>query len=92
MPPTAQTPSLLTGYGRLWKSVPRELAFLVLAFPIALAGFVLTVSLFTTGIGSLTIFVGVFVVIAALFVARGFGALEITRLAWAGRPPIPRPV
>ena len=30
-----------TAYGRLWRRLPAELAYLVIAFPIALTGFVL---------------------------------------------------
>lgn len=92
--PTAGTPSIPARralYPRLWRSMPRELAFLLLGFPIATVGFTLTVGLFNAGLGTIIpIFVGVFLVIASLYVARGFGTLELTRLDWAGRPPIAR--
>ncbi|HEY0260383.1 MAG TPA: sensor domain-containing protein [Lacisediminihabitans sp.] len=78
-------------YGRLWGAVPRELGFLLLGFPLALAGFVVTVTLFSAGTGTLVIFVGFFVIIATLYASRGFGLLELRRLEWAGRPPIERP-
>jgi len=90
MPLTA--PTLLARYGGLWRAVPRELGFLVLALPIALAGFVTTLILFGTGLGTLiTFFIGVLLLMATLYISRGFGALELTRLEWAGRPPVPRP-
>jgi signal transduction histidine kinase len=79
-------------YWRLWAGVPRELGFLVLTFPIALVGFVTTVTLLSAGAGTLvTFFIGVFLLIGALYVSRGFGILELLRLEWAGRPRIERP-
>jgi signal transduction histidine kinase len=87
------TPARGALYPRLWRAVPRELAFLLLGFPIATIGFVVTIAMFNAGIGTIIpIFIGVFVVIGSLYVARGFGTLELTRLEWAGRPPIKRPV
>ena len=81
-----------TAYGRLWRRLPAELAYLVIAFPIALTGFVLVISLFWTGIGTLiTFFIGVVLIIGALYVARGFGTLDVMLLEWTGRPAIPRP-
>ncbi len=81
-----------TAYGRLWRRLPAELAYLVIAFPIALTGFVLVISLFSTGIGTLiTFFIGVVLIIGALYVARGFGTLDVMLLEWTGRPAIPRP-
>ncbi|MCU1508240.1 MAG: sensor histidine kinase [Glaciihabitans sp.] len=79
-------------YGRLWAAVPRELGFLILTFPIALVGFVVTVGLFSSGFGTLvTFFIGLFLLIAAMYVSRGFGMFELIRLKWAGRPGIPAP-
>ena len=92
MPPAAENPTIPARYGRMWRSVPRELGFLALTLPIALAGFVTTITLFTTGAGTIITFViGILLLLAALFVGRGFGQLELTRLEWAGRPPVPRP-
>jgi signal transduction histidine kinase len=79
-------------YVSLWRSAPRELGFLLLGFPIAAVGFALAIGLFDAGVATiLPIFVGVFIVIAALYVARIFGTIELIRLAWAGRPPITQP-
>ena len=79
-------------YGTLWRGVPRELGFLVIAMPIALAGFITTITLFSAGVGTLiTFFIGVVLFIAALYVSRGFGSLELVRLEWAGRRAIERP-
>jgi signal transduction histidine kinase len=80
-------------YLALWRGVPRELGFLFLTLPIALVGFVLTITLFSVGAGTLvTFFIGIVFLVAALYVSRGFGVLELVRLEWAGRPRIERPV
>ena len=79
-------------YGRLWRSMPRELLYLLVAFPISLVGFGVTVGLFSAGIGTLvTFFIGVVLLIAALYVSRGFGMLDLALLRFTGRRPIPRP-
>lgn len=79
-------------YGSLWRSMPRELLYLLVAFPISLVGFGVTVGLFSAGIGTLvTFFIGVVLLIAALYVSRGFGVLDLALLRFTGRRPIPRP-
>jgi len=80
------------GYAGLWRGLPRELGYLLIAFPLALAGFGVTLTLFSGGLGTLvTFFIGVVLIIGALYVSRGFGQLELTLLAWAGRPAIVQP-
>ncbi|GAB2448865.1 sensor histidine kinase [Conyzicola lurida] len=92
MTPTSDTSGPLARYGHMWRFVPRELGFLALTFPVALAGFITTITLVTTGAGTIiTFFIGVFLVIVALYVGRGFGTLELVRLGWAGRRQIERP-
>jgi signal transduction histidine kinase len=81
-----------SAYARLWRSVPRELGFLLVTLPIALLGFGVSITLFLGGVGSLAaLLIGVVFVLASLFVARGFGWLELQRLEWAGRERIQRP-
>ena len=80
------------GYGALWRGVPWELGFLLLTMPIAIIGMSVLMSLFWTGVGTIVIYVGFFLVVAAFYTARGFGIVELTRLEWARRPAIPRPV
>lgn len=80
------------GYGSLWRGVPRELGFLLLTMPIAIIGLSVLLTLFWTGVGTIVIYVGFFVLVATFYTARGFGNVELTRLDWAGRPSIPRPV
>lgn len=80
-------------YWRLWAGVPRELLFLLLGFPIALTAFIVTQSLFWTGVGSIFTFIlGVVCIIGAMYVARGFGWLELRRLELARMPRISEPV
>ncbi|MEO6116400.1 MAG: sensor domain-containing protein, partial [Pseudolysinimonas sp.] len=79
-------------YARLWTGVPRELGYLFIAFPIAAVGFGLAVSLFSAGVGTLVaFFIGVIVLIVALYAARGFGTLDLALLRWVGRPRIAAP-
>ena len=90
---TTTTPAARSGYLALWRALPRELGFHALTMPIATSGFVVAVTLVSAGVGTIvTFFIGVFVFIAALYVSRGFGTLELLRLEWAGRPAIERPV
>jgi signal transduction histidine kinase len=78
-------------YLQLWAAVPRELVFLLLSLPIATAGFVVSITMFNVGVSTIIpIFVGVFVLIGGMYVSRGFATLELTRLDWAGQPPIKR--
>ena len=80
------------GYGSLWANVPREFGFLILTMPIAIIGLVIISTVFFTGIGLVAIVVGIFLMVASFYIARGFGTLELVRLRWAGRPEIRRPV
>ena len=84
-------PAKANFYAQLWRSTPRELGFLLLGFPIATAGFTISIALFNTGIATIVpIFIGVFILLGSLYVARGFATLELIRLDWSGRPPITR--
>jgi signal transduction histidine kinase len=78
-------------YGRLWAGVPRELGFLLPLLPIVVIGISVLASVFFTGTGMIFIVVGIFIVVAALFIARGFGMFELLRLRAAGFPPITAP-
>ncbi len=78
-------------YWALWPSVPREFGFLILTMPIAIFALVVLSTTFFTGLGLIFLVFGIFIVVAALFIARGFGTLEIVRLRWAGRREIVRP-
>jgi signal transduction histidine kinase len=87
-----EQPARRATYGGLWRGVPRELGFLLLTMPIAIVGLSVLLSLFWTGVGTIVIYIGLFILIGAFYTARGFGAVELERLRWAGRPEIARPV
>lgn len=78
-------------YGRLWRGVPRELGFLLPTLLIVVVSMSVLWSLFSAGLGMVTILVGFFVLVGALFVARGFGVFELKRLRAAGFPEIAEP-
>ena len=88
---STDTPTRRKGYGALWAVLPRELFFLLLTLPVVLVAFVVIVTVFSLGLGLVALFVGLFFIVAALYVARGFGALELLRLRWAGQAPIEAP-
>lgn len=90
-PAPRPAPATRRGYAGLWRGVPRELGFLLLTMPIAIVGLSVLSAVFFTGTGLLAAFVGIFVVVAALYVARAFGALELVRLRAAGVPRIAEP-
>ncbi|MGO4691139.1 sensor histidine kinase [Glaciibacter sp. 2TAF33] len=79
------------GYGSLWARVPRELGFLLLTLPIVVAAISVLSAVFFTGVGMIAIFVGLFIIVVSLYIARGFGMLEVVRLRWAGQPEIRQP-
>ncbi|ANP72935.1 histidine kinase [Cryobacterium arcticum] len=79
------------GYLGLWARTPRELGFLLPTLPVIVVAFSVLVTLFSTGLSLVALFVGLFIVVAALYAARGFGVVELTRLRWAGRPAITAP-
>jgi signal transduction histidine kinase len=83
-PPRESTTGRPGRYAQLWRQVPRELGFLALTMPIAILGLSVLSTLFFTGVGTLIIYIGLFIVLAALYTSRGFGALETVRLRWAG--------
>jgi signal transduction histidine kinase len=88
---TGGTESVPRGYLGLWARTPRELGFLLPTLPVVVTGFVVLVTLFSTGVSLVALFVGLFIVVAALYAARGFGAVELTRLRWSGQDAITPP-
>lgn len=85
---TRTTPSYL----KLWAGVPKELVFLLIAFPIGVVMFGVSIGLFSAAVGTFaTFFLGVLFLVGALYLARGAGAVELGLLSWVGRPDIPRP-
>ncbi|MGL4338891.1 MAG: histidine kinase [Rhodoglobus sp.] len=90
------------GYGRRWRRMPAELAYLITALPIvvircAVVLFVITSAihflLATFFIGSLIsfLFTCAVLIVGAPYLARGLGTLDLLLLEWTGCPAIPRP-
>ena len=71
-----------------WKQVPRDLAYLLPGFPIALAAFVLVVVGVSLGFGLALLTVGVPILVATLAAARGFAALERARVRACEQRPL----
>ncbi|TFC98799.1 sensor histidine kinase [Cryobacterium sinapicolor] len=95
--PTAATPTAAaptgsdgdgtrTTYGALWRRVPQELLFLLLTLPVVVIALTVLSTVFFTGVGLLAVVVGIVVVVASLYLARGIGLVELVRLRWAGQP------
>jgi signal transduction histidine kinase len=90
---TTDIPDRSSGYLALWRAVPRELGFHIISLPVALVTFGITVTFFSIATGAIaTVVFGVLFGVGALYAARYFGAFELTRLEWAGRRPVRRPV
>ena len=79
------------GYGRYWVGLLPELGYLLPLLPITITALSVLMTLFWTGVGMIPIFIGLFLVLASLFVARGFGILEVWRLRGALFPAITPP-
>lgn len=79
-------------YWRLWAGVPKELLYLVIAFPIGAATFGISIGLFSAAAGTIaTFFIGVLFLVGLLYFSRGAGMVELALLDWVGRPRIRRP-
>lgn len=79
------------GYGALWRATPGRAAYLLAVFPVAIVGIGVLAPLFWTGVGLLILVIGLPVVMASLFVARGFSIadrflLRLTRLPRIAEP------
>ncbi|HMG29609.1 MAG TPA: sensor domain-containing protein [Jiangellaceae bacterium] len=72
-----------------WSQLPRDLAYLLPGFPIALAAFIVVVTGVTLGVGLTLIWVGVPILAATLAAARGFGHLERHLVTVAERRALP---
>ncbi|MFC3965621.1 sensor domain-containing protein [Nocardia jiangsuensis] len=68
-----------------------DFAYILLALPLAVLGFVLGVSLFAASLGTVVVFVGIPLLALTLLVARGFADIERVRLAQLTGTATPRP-
>ena len=79
------------GYGPAWRAAPGRAVYLLALFPLAIVGLGVLAPLFWTGVGLLILGIGLALVLAALFVARGLGTAEVFLLRLATLPAIPTP-
>jgi signal transduction histidine kinase len=77
--------------GRFVRQIGIDSAYLLLGFPLGIAGFTVVLTLFATGAGMLVTVVGIPILVAAFFAARGFADLERLRLPAVLHRPAPRP-
>lgn len=90
---TASAPARTArGYGRLWRDTPGSAVYLLAVFVLAITGLGLLASLFWVGVGTLVLVIGLPLVVAALFVARGFGVADRFLLRLTGLPEIREPL
>jgi signal transduction histidine kinase len=72
---------------RLLRTVGNDTAYAIAGFPIGIAAFVIVVTGFSVGLGTLVIWVGLPILVGTVFVARGFAQLERFRIAPVLRQP-----
>jgi signal transduction histidine kinase len=65
-----------------------ETGYLLLSFPLAIASFTLMVTGLSLGAGLMVTLLGLPVLLATLYVARGFAAVERKRLGWVSSVPV----
>ncbi|GAA5177906.1 sensor histidine kinase [Rugosimonospora acidiphila] len=73
------------------RQIGADTAYVIIGFPIALAGLIVTFPLFALGVGTLVTVIGLPIMVAALIVARGFADLERLRLPAVTHRAAPRP-
>jgi signal transduction histidine kinase len=76
---------------RIFRQVGVDSAYVLVGFPIALVGFVVTITLFAAGVGTLVTTIGVPILAAAVYAARVFADIERLRLPPVLRQAAPRP-
>jgi signal transduction histidine kinase len=74
-----------TGWQRFWRGFAYQLA----ALPLGILAFVLAVTGFSVGLGTLIIWVGVPVLVGTLLVGRWTAAMERGLVGWASGHPLP---
>lgn len=88
-PPPAPRPVITRVYS--WRALPRRLGFLLTEWIIALPISVLTIVFITVGAPLTLLWVGFFLLVAGLSIARWYGTFHLFRLRTARMPRIERP-
>jgi signal transduction histidine kinase len=81
----------MTAFRKLVRQLGVDSAYLFVGFPLGLVSFVVVVTLFSTGAGMLVTIVGIPILVAAFYAARGFADLERVRIRPVLNRPAPRP-
>jgi signal transduction histidine kinase len=68
-----------------------DTGYAMASFPIALASFIALITLFSVGAGMLITLVGLPILVATMYVARGFATVERAQLSWVAGRPLPPP-
>src|SRR5947209_7711120 len=74
-----------------YRQLGRDTSYLILGFPVALAGFVVVFTLFATGLGMLVTVIGLPILVGAVYAARGFADLQRLAVPAVLHRPAPRP-
>ena len=90
-PPPALPRTNNWSYGRLWARVPGNAVYLLAVYVLAMVAIGVLMSLFFTGVGLLIVIIGLPLVVASLFVARGFATADLFLLRLTGLPEIAEP-
>jgi signal transduction histidine kinase len=88
---TAAQPRTASPVARWLAQIGIDSAYVLVGFPIALIAYVLTFTLFSVGLSTIITVIGLPVLVAAVYAARGFADLERLRLPGVLRRPAPRP-
>ena len=78
-------------YGELWRRTPGSALYLLSVFVLAMIAVGVLASLFWTSIGLIIVVVGLPLLVASLFIARGFGVADRYMLRLSGLPAIGEP-
>lgn len=79
------------GYRRLWRRTPGTIAYVVVEAVVSWLAFALLVAGLSAGAGLLVVIVGVAVLVATMWAARGFAMADTALLRMTGLPPIAEP-
>ena len=86
-----ETPSWLSSYLALWRSVPGSLAYLIGGFVLSMVAISVLSSVFFSGVGMVILVIGVPIIVGSLFAARGFGMADRALMTLTGLPEIAEP-
>jgi signal transduction histidine kinase len=75
-----------------WRQLGIDTGYVLVGFPLSIAGFVVVVTGLALGGGLLVVWVGLPVLVLTLYAARGFATAERVRLPAVLRQPLPRQV